>query len=449
MNMSRCDWAGSSKRARRRCRFAHPLLLVGAGFAALASLAVPAGAAVPPSSGAAPGAVYVASNSFTGNTIQTFLRAADGSLTPSGSPVATGGLGSGPGTVVGDDPLGSQNSLVADQDRQQLFAVNAASNDVSVFALARSGPTLVDRQPSGGGFPVSLAYANKTLFVLNGVGNSVTGFKVDSSGHLSTTQTCGLPALPAGDGVLPGNTVSSPQPVPTQIPGQVGFSPDGKKLVVVSKEGPLLDNGNFPFGADLGPGHIYVYDVDAKTDTLANCAPKTTTLPNNAVGRPKFPFSFAWDAQSHLVVVEVFGTSTSFAGSALSSYTLGHDGSLTPISTSVGNGQPASCWIVRSGKFFFVANYFGDNVSSYSVTSKGELTVSPTPAASFGPGFTQATIDMAVTPNGRFAYQLTAGSALIRPFAVSSTGTLTELTPISDGKAPHSGQMGIATIDFQ
>src|SRR4051812_26373931 len=39
------------------------------------------------------GAVYVATNAYAGNQIITYLRASDGSLTPTGTAVPTGGRG--------------------------------------------------------------------------------------------------------------------------------------------------------------------------------------------------------------------------------------------------------------------------------------------------------------------------------------------------------------------
>lgn len=396
------------------------------------------------------GAVYVAGNEYGGNVILAFDRYADGSLGPAGPGVPTGGRGSGPGLLLPDDPIGSQGSLVVDQEHRLLFAVNAGSDDVSVFRIDRDGPTLVDRKPTGGAFPVSLAFDHQILFVLNAVGNSVTGFGVGAGGHLTPRQTCALPALPAGaDPLLPGDATHSAQPVVTQTAGQLGFSPDGKKLVVVSKEGPLLQG--FPFGATLGSGRIHVYDVDGRTGTLANCAsPKTTLLPGNGDGKGKFPFDFAWSQQGQLLLTEIFGVATSLTGSAVSSFALDRDGALTPISTSVGNGQPAVCWIVRSGKNVFTPNFLGNNISSYRVTSKGQLTLTAAEAARIDVGDTpgQSPIDVAVTADGRFIYQLATGSAQVWPFAVSASGALTPLTPVADGRSPHSGQAGIATFDF-
>jgi len=397
------------------------------------------------------GAVYVASNEYSGNAILVFDRYADGSLAPVGTGVPTGGRGSGPGLLLPDDPIGSQGSLIVDQQNRLLFAVNAGSDDVSVFAIDPEGLTLVDRQPSGGGFPVSLTLDHETLYVLNAVGNSVAGFGVDEGGHLTHHETCGLPALPAGaDPILPGDATHSPQPVVVQTAGQVGFSPDGRKLVVVSKEGPLLEG--FPFGATLGSGRIHVYDVDAREGTLVNCGnPKPTVLPSNGDGKGKFPFDFAWSQQGDLLLTEIFGVSTSLTGSAVSSFALGRDASLTPISTSVGNGQPAVCWIVRSGKNVFTPNFLGNNISSYEVTSKGLLTLTAAEAVRIdvGPAPGQSPIDVAITADGRFLYQLATGSAQVWPIAVSSSGALTALTPVADGRPPHSGQAGIATVDFE
>src|SRR5690348_3142899 len=75
------------------------------------------------------GAVYALSNDAAGNAVLVYDRADDGTLTAAGS-VATGGLGLGAG-------LGSQGALVFGKKNKYLFAVNAGSNDISVFAVRR------------------------------------------------------------------------------------------------------------------------------------------------------------------------------------------------------------------------------------------------------------------------------------------------------------------------
>jgi len=398
------------------------------------------------------GAVYVASNEFSGNRILTFLVSPDGSLTPAGPGVSTGGLGSGPyslGFPVTDDPLASSNSLIVDQEHKLLFAANAGSDEVSVLAIDPQGLTLVDLEPSGGIFPVSLAFRDGTLYVLNAVDNSLAVFHVDDGGQLTLLQVCPLPDLPPGaDPILPGDENHSPQPVNSQTVSQVGLSPDGRKLVVVSKEGALIEN--FPLPPLLGNGRIYVYDLDNHDHTVRCGDPTITVLPSNSQDDWKWPFSFAWSQEGQLLLTEVFGAETSLAGSAVSSFQLRSDGSLTPISVSVGNGQGAMCWIVCSGAHAYATNFANDNLSSYSVAPTGEVTLADSMAITFGPGFQEFPIDMVLTRDGRFIYQLTPGSAHVRPFEIDrSTGALTALMEVPDGLDPHSGQAGIATVDFR
>src|SRR6266849_6022948 len=62
----------------------------------------------------------------------------------------TGGAGTGGG-------LGNQGGLVLDRNDQWLFAVNAGSNELSVFAVDKDGLALTDKQPTGGSTPVSVS----------------------------------------------------------------------------------------------------------------------------------------------------------------------------------------------------------------------------------------------------------------------------------------------------
>ena len=441
---------------------------------------------------AAVGAVYVATNAWSGgNQILTFPRYANGSLGPVSAVTATGGRGSGPGQFapIVNDPLGSQNSLIADPTGKLLFAVNAGSGSVSSFSVGRGRLTLVDTTasvPSGvsgqaNPFPVSLAYASGRLYVLNAIGNSVTEFVVGASGRLAASKNCVLPGLPAGNPLdqYPATALSSQQAVDTQLPGQVGVSPDGKWLVVISKEGPISTTNppggtgdQFPFGPTSGPGHIYAYPLDPSGKVTCG-APRTTTLPVFADGHGTFPFSFTWSAQGRLLVTEVFGQSdqpSSLPGglSAVSSYTLNADGTFT-LQRMTPDPLPVPCWIVLSGDNVFVANFLGPDfglgaISAYKVAPDGGL-IDPSPASapttSLGGG--SDPIDMAITSDGHFLYQLAPGPNVgttgptfqVYPFAVGSDGSLTALPPVNDGVGgagatthANAGEFGIATVDF-
>src|SRR5437763_627692 len=77
------------------------------------------------------GAVYVMTNQAAGNSIMVFHRDAAGMLAFAGA-FASGGNGVG----TGADPLGSQGAVVLSEDERLLFAVNAGSNSLAVFAVA-------------------------------------------------------------------------------------------------------------------------------------------------------------------------------------------------------------------------------------------------------------------------------------------------------------------------
>lgn len=389
------------------------------------------------------GAVYVASNKLSGNEIVSFLRFPDGSL-KAGPRLLTGGLGSGPGQLIANDPLGAQSSLIADPKKQLLFAVNAGSNDVSAFTFDQKGLTLTDRQSSNGIYPVSVTFRKDTLYVLNAASNSVTGFSVDNKGKLNRNDTCQLPALPGLEKGFPATATQSAQPVFSQTAGQVGFSPDGKKLLVVSKEGPLLSG--FPFSPTTGNGRIHLFSVDGQGN-LSDCKhPTTLVLPLNPDGRGKTPFSFTWADDGTLLVTEVFGVGTSPAnpGSAVTSYTLHKDGSLAPLAQSIGNGQVAVCWIVTAGRYVYTANFLSDSLSLYD--GKTSLTLLAGQAGGLAAGSQPS--DMAITSDGKLIYELATGASAIAPFGVTpKTGALAPLPVVSDGQ-DWSGYAGIVAVDY-
>jgi 6-phosphogluconolactonase (cycloisomerase 2 family) len=395
------------------------------------------------------GAVYVASNSWSGNQIITFPRLADGTLLAPLPGIPTGGLGSGPGAIPGvaTDPLGSDGSLVVDAKEMRLFAVNAGSNSVSMFTIKPRGITLADTSQSAGQYPVSLAVHGDTVYVLNSQSNSVARFAI-SHGHLNYQQTCVLPAAPRPlDPPYAATASHSEQPVATEAPGMIGLSPDGKHLVVVAKEGPVLTG--FPLGQTTGNGEVHVYGT-APDGSVSNCnRPTTYVLPQNAPDQGKFPFSFAWTTGGQLLLTEVFGTGATLTASAVQPFALNADGSLTPISGPVGDGQIAVCWISVSGQNVYTTNYLTNDISSYTVGRQGSVTVNAPVAGGANPGTLVTPIDQALSPDEHFLYQLSPGNGAVVPFAINGdSGSLTQLTPVSDGLGTGQSPQGIAAVDF-
>src|SRR6516165_11079522 len=93
--------------------------------------------------GPAAGFVYVQTNEPDTNQLLAFRRAGDGTLTPAGG-YETGGAGDG------KPHLTSQGSVVLTGDGRYLLVTNAASGDLSVFAVGPAGPALAGMVATGG-----------------------------------------------------------------------------------------------------------------------------------------------------------------------------------------------------------------------------------------------------------------------------------------------------------
>lgn len=322
------------------------------------------------------GAVYTMTNATTGNEVVIFDRDEDGILTKVGS-ISTGGTGSGGGL----DPLGSQGSLKLSENHRWLVAVNAGSNEISVFRVQRDGLDLVDKVNSGGVFPVSVTIFHNLVYVLNAGGSpNITGFSLSHKGELipltNSTRSLGTGGF-----------------------AQVGFDPQGETLVVTDKPNNI----------------ILVFSVDHHG--LPSMSPVTS--PSNG----ETPFGFIFDRREHLLVVEA-GTN------AVSSYKILQDDTLQVISPSVLNGQRAACWITGSERrYIFTSNPGTHTISSYKIKAgQGSLVLLNGAAAT-----ENTPLDLSTTVDGRFLYALDPSNEGIDMFRIERDGSLTDLGTVAGG----------------
>ncbi len=352
------------------------------------------------------GAVYILSNSPQGNQVLAFRRAADGSLSANGS-YATGGLGSGVGVTVPPDPLGSQNSIIVSKDGRWVFAVNAGSDEVSALKVTEDGLRLTDKISSGGSYPVSLALMGNLLYVLNAGGEgSISGYRFDD-GHLAMIQgsTRSLEAATPQDGS---------QPNILEAPAQVGFSPDGRFLVITDK------------GAVSGTGRILVFKVSHG---------KPSPQPNVTTTAGPVPFAFTFDRFGHLIAIDA-------SKGSVTSYMLKADGSLAILDTVFTN-QAATCWISGNARFVYTDNTGSGTLSGFQTSRSGKL--SPVTADSIvaNSGAGSLPLDMAMSRDGRFIYSLETGIGTIGVFQANPDGSVMSLGTAGEYPAV-GGFQGIA-----
>src|SRR5438876_3769309 len=353
------------------------------GFALLATLVL-AAAATASSSDNSPGAVYTLTNSPAGNAVAAFSRAADGTLTPQGT-FSTGGSGTGAG-------LGSQGAIALTNDNRQLFAVNAATNSISLFTVRPDGLDLEATVSSGGSTPISVTVHDKLLYVLNAGGSgNITGFTVGAH----TLSPIAGSTRPLGTG--------------SAGPAEVAFSPDGGTLVVAEKSSSTIDT--------------YVVSADgvAGSPTVSESVGAT-------------PFGFDFDNRGHLLVSNASGSASSYSISAAGA---------SVISGAVLTHQGAPCWLVTSknGRHAYTANAAAGTISGFSIAQDGSLALLDPGGATASLGAGSHPLDEAVSSNGRFLYNLTDGTHSISAFRIAEDGSL---SPVASMGGLPAGAAGIA-----
>jgi 6-phosphogluconolactonase (cycloisomerase 2 family) len=337
--------------------------------------------------------VFVQLNQPSGNQIAVYDRDANGQLTLAGT-YPTGGLGgtASPGTE--SDHLASQGSLAYVRHGHRLIAVNAGSDTVSTFKVQGDRLRLEGVAPSGGQFPASVTVRHDLVYVLNSGGTGIVqGFRLH--GH-------GLTPIPGSARSL--GLANGDPPDFLTAPGQVGFTPDGRKLIVTTK---------------LSGSTIDVFQVGHNGLLSATPVVNPSATP--------VPFAFTFGPLGRLVSGEA-------GASSVTTYRIDPSGTLSdPKSQS--DGQTALCWILRVHGVYYVSNTGSNNLSSFTIDSTGQPALLSAVAATTNPG----PIDLAAS--GRFLYAETGSTATVDGFRVMNDGSL---VPIGSVTGLPPGIEGIA-----
>lgn len=337
-------------------------------------------------------AVYVQTNDPTGNQIVTYLS--DGHGLHAVGRTDTGGLGAAiPDAVV--DKLASQGGLASEPERGLLVGVNGGSNSISVFHAVGpfvSHPRVV---ASGGATPVSVAVRGDLIYVLNAGGTgSIQGYYAHS--------LVPIPGSHQDLGITPNTT-----PPFLHTPGQIGFTLDGRHVVVTTKaSGSAID--------------VFAVTPSGSVTGAPVVTPSATPV----------PFGFTFDGAGHLVVTEA-------ATSALTTYAVNGDGTLTELG-STADGLAALCWVSTNGAYFFGTNAGSAAVTSYTIGVSGTPTVVATTTTDAGP------IDLATSRDGQSLFVETGGNDLVDSFAIHRDGSLVATGAVSPELPGHTGLEGIA-----
>jgi 6-phosphogluconolactonase len=362
------------------------------------------GAALPTLAFAQPtnatGAVFVMTNAADKNQVIAFERNVNGTL---GESVSYDTHGRGSGGIT--DPLESQGSLTLSQDHSLLFAVNAGSGDIAVFNVHKAALDFRSKTPSGGAQPSAIAESRGLVYVLNSGGaGSLVGFHLDNGGQLDQIKN--------STAFLTGTTTGG---------ASLAFSPDGQFLVVTERVANNIDVFHIQSDGTLSP---------------------IVVNPNPAPGT----FSVAFAPNGAAIVSET-GPAGATNGSAISSYKINPDGTLTAITHSLPTLASGNCWdaITPDGRWVYTSNSGSDNISGFNIGKDGALTPIGGTVLGNNPSGSH-NVDIAVSADGKFVYTINSQSGNVGVFAINQQdGTLTSLGQA--GSLPKSvGFNGIAAL---
>jgi 6-phosphogluconolactonase len=307
------------------------------------------------------GFVYVQTNDADNNEVVVFGRKEDGSLERL-SGYLTGGIGSGA------PHLPSQSSVVLADGR--LFVTNAGSDDVTAFAVDGEELKLLDRVPSGGSTPRSVAVHGDWVYVLN-AGDEPNVARLGGSQVV----------LPEGSD-----------------PAQVAFTPGGRTLLVT----------------DRASNSIHAFAVEDDGALGARVTHRSSGMT---------PYGFDVTADGVLVVTEAAGAQVGKASA--SSYRLGSPAQLAPVSAAVGSTRSEVCWAVVSndGRFVFVTNFGDGTVSTYAIGADGSIELRDAVAAQTVEG-EPGLRDEALSSDGQYLYALHSDTGRVFGWKVGEEGSL-------------------------
>jgi 6-phosphogluconolactonase (cycloisomerase 2 family) len=313
-----------------------------------------------------------------GGGVSQYTIGADGSLAPIGT-----------GTVsAGSNP----NSVTVDPSGQFAYVANYGGDNVSQYTIGADGSLapIGTGTVSAGSAPSSVTVdpSGRYVYVANYGDNTISQYTIGADGSLA----------PIGTGTVSASTA----------PFSVTVDPSGR----------------YAYVANFGDGTVSQYTIGAD----GSLAPIGT----GTVSAGSAPSSVTVDPSGRYVYV------ANNANNNVSQFTIGTDGSLTAMTTATVSAgtAPNSVTVDPSGKFAYVANYDVANsgsstVSQYTIGADGSLTPIGTGTVLAGANPSSVTID----PSSKYAYVANydvanSGSSTVSQYTIGADGSL---TPIGTG----------------
>ncbi len=153
------------------------------------------------------------------------------------------------------------------------------------------------------------------------------------------------------------------------------------------------------------------------------CAVLALALPGSALAAPK----------------GLYATNYVTSGT-VSEFSFGSGGKLTANGSISSGDNSWNAAATPNGKYLYVGNYSGADLSKYDILANGSLKAMSTATVSTG----TEPVGVAVTPNGKYVYVANYGGSTVSIFNVGSTGALTPNSNQATESSNLNGPYGLA-----
>jgi 6-phosphogluconolactonase (cycloisomerase 2 family) len=293
------------------------------------------------------------------------------------------------------------------------FVTNSGSSSVSALAMDSSGSlSLIAGSPFPAGAGAEfLAFdsVHKFLFVSNQNANTVSAFSVNTS----TGQLAAVPGSPFATGARPTGIAVDPA-------------------------------GKFVFVANQAADSISVFSIGV-SGSLSAVAGSPFTAGN--------PYGLAVNAAGTILFASNFPDSSTSDLNSVSSFQIGANGALNPItgspfptSSTAGFASAIGLATDSAGKFLFVGDHMAQSIVPFNITATGVLTpVSALPAAAPACSVSchNNPLRLAVHPNDQFVYATNVQAGTVSAFKITN-GVLSSIAEVPAGQHPFGVAFGPA-----
>jgi len=369
------------------------------------------------------------------NQAVTWSVSGTGCMGASCGTVDANGKYTAPATVPHPPNLSVTARSVADASR-------AAAATVTIIAGNASGCSPSTQFPKMG--PGSVAVAPDTSgkfgrfgYVVNSYADCVSMYTIDAaSGALTSVGRVATGSLPSSVAVDPSGKFA--------YVANGGRSGNVSAYTIDATTGALtfvgaVSAGSGPESVAVHPSSKFVYvanvdsvsmyTIDATTGALTSTGTIATGF--GAISMSVDPFGrFAY-------VVKLGPYPAESTNGEVSMYTIGTNGALTSTGTIPTGIDPGSVTVDPSGRFAYVTNFEGSNISMYTINpTTGVLTSIGTITTGYAPR------SVAVHPSGKFAYATNVNvnvDSNVGIYAINTTtGALTSIGTAAAGSFPYS-----------